>query len=223
LIEDNERIDTVDSEPEVSLNIGSLFRFEQPQLNDTSDESINTVDNETAAEYVQTKSAVKCNNDQSEENIQADETDLLDESNDSSENDINTNPIEINESDKVISAIDSDSIDADNVRVLPSVTNIANDSDMSMSDEIQETTFDRGSLNAKSNPIRLREELEQDVQKEQAANPLNKTASHIAVTEIDPMFGAAPTFDIESIKASYQSTEIKEKKPKKGFFSRKKK
>lgn len=314
LIEDNELIDTVDSEPEAPLNLGSLFRFEQPQLNDTeledsyfisstksedvrddsttqsdisgigserddnesiieghiiddssneavessesnndnsgigmdsltvseteellinndlmepvndtSDESINTEKNETEAECADTKSAAQCDNAQSEENIQAGEAYSLDESNDISENDIDTDLIEFNESDKGFSAIDFDSIDAENDHNSPSVTNITNDIDLPVPDEIQETSIDRGSLNAETDSSRLRQEFKQEGQKEQAADTLNKSASHIAATEIDPMFGAAPTFDIESIKASYQSTEIKEKKPKKGFFSRKKK
>ena len=314
LIENNELIDTVDSKPESPFNLGSLFRFEHPQLNDTdreescfnpstksddaqddsttqsdlfgigndrdnnesiteghiiddssngavessepnnddsgigmdsltvseteellinndltepvndtSDESINTEENETEAECADTKSAAQCDNAQSEENIQAGEAYSLDESNDISENDIDTDLIEFNESDKGFSAIDFDSIDAENDHNSPSVTNITNDIDLPVPDEIQETSIDRGSLNAETDPSRLRQEFKQEEQKEQAADTLNKSASHIAATEIDPMFGAAPTFDIESIKASYQSTEIKEKKPKKGFFSRKKK
>ena len=38
LIENNELIDTVDSKPESPFNLGSLFRFEHPQLNDTDRE-----------------------------------------------------------------------------------------------------------------------------------------------------------------------------------------
>lgn len=46
----------------------------------------------------------------------------------------------------------------------------------------------------------------------------------ISAADIDPMFGSAPTFDIDSIKASFQPVVSSDKKKsKKGFFNRKKK
>lgn len=52
------------------------------------------------------------------------------------------------------------------------------------------------------------------------AVPITKPA--ISVSEIDPMFGAAPSFDIESIKASFGVEKAgSKKKPKKGLFNRK--
>lgn len=50
-----------------------------------------------------------------------------------------------------------------------------------------------------------------------------KTKPATSVSEIDPMFGAAPSFDIESIKASFDAKKTgSKKKPKKGLFNRKK-
>lgn len=62
---------------------------------------------------------------------------------------------------------------------------------------------------------------------EQIFEPVEQTVPitepEISVSEIDPMFGAAPSFDIESIKASFDAKKTDSKKrPKKGLFNRKK-
>ena len=50
-----------------------------------------------------------------------------------------------------------------------------------------------------------------------------KTKPAASVSEIDPMFGSAPSFDIESIKTSFDAKKTgSKKKPKKGLFNRKK-
>ena len=49
------------------------------------------------------------------------------------------------------------------------------------------------------------------------------TRPNVTVSDIDPMFGSAPSFDIESIKASYKSNVSNSKnKNQKGLFNRKK-
>ena len=71
----------------------------------------------------------------------------------------------------------------------------------------EETTFER---------------IEPVAQKKQTFEPveqavlINKPA--ISTSEIDPMFGAAPSFDIESIKASYDAKKIRSKKKQKKDF-----
>ena len=63
--------------------------------------------------------------------------------------------------------------------------------------------------------------VQEEVPFEPAAPVAPKAEQAIPLSYIDPMFGAAPSFDIESIKSSCRvSSECEKKKPKKGLFNR---
>lgn len=85
----------------------------------------------------------------------------------------------------------------------------------------EEVPFEPVAVVQEEVPFEPADAVQEVVPFEPAAPVAPKAEQAIPLSYIDPMFGAAPSFDIESIKSSCRvSSECEKKKPKKGLFNR---
>lgn len=210
------------NDTESPLNLGSLFNFTNLQGKDsepdsestvreimpnyTQDEMIETVDENPVVEVESFDEIGVSTNDEGEMNddIPIKDTNYLKEEMDG------------------FSKVDFESVDttADvfetfNVDTVKSYAVV----------EEPNTSFDEEPSVVESDYVSLTQDSHEAEQTPQSFEKITSAEKpQISVSDIDPMFGSAPTFDIDSIKASFQPVASSDKKKsKKGFFNRKKK